>query len=281
MAARGVSVLKFVGTVSLGVLTVRTLLASLAMCLLVSPPPRAAHHAVVTTRQQPASPTRSSARSCPAPQTRDTNGTRTQGLSYTLSSLTIPALLTLPSASTAARAFDALTITAARQVRSLAALSSSAFALAYFLSPRPLRHPYLLYASGLVLTSQLVASDLIVPYLLVLGPGRAGTPSAAAASAAAGKQKEKDRRAAARARMEASYEVLGSASDAHSEGSAEEVEAEERDVNGEEVRADVEVFLKKQIARSALVGLGFLLSVVGIWGDGVAPVYGQAVVIEL
>jgi len=89
--------------------------------------------------------------------------------------------------------------------------------------------------------------------------------------------------------MEASYEVLGSGgSDAHSEGSnGDEVEAEEREattvdnVNGEEVRADVEAFLKKQIVRSALTGLGFLLSVVGIWGDGVTPVYGQTVVVEI
>ncbi|KAK4040221.1 hypothetical protein C8A01DRAFT_46381 [Parachaetomium inaequale] len=228
MAARGVSVLKFVGTVSLGVLT---------------------------------------------------------GLSYTLSSLTIPALLTLPSAGTAARAFDALTSTAARHLRSLAAVSSSAFVLAYFLSPRPLRHPYLLYASALVLGSQAAASDLLAPYLLALGPAR---PASASAATAAGKdkQKEKEKRAAAsRARMEASYEVLGAGgSDAHSEGSTgEEMEVEEQaaDVNGEEVRTEVEVFLKKQIVRSALAGLGFALSVVGIWGDGVAPVYGQAVIIEV
>jgi autophagy-related protein 33 len=82
--------------------------------------------------------------------------------------------------------------------------------------------------------------------------------------------------------MEASYEVLGTGgSDAHSEASnGEEAEGEDRDVNGEEVRANVEAFLKKQIVRSALSGLAFFLSVVGIWGDGVSPVYGQAVVVE-
>ena len=149
------------------------------------------------------------------------------------------------------------------------------------LSPRPLRHPYLLYASTLIVASQLAASDLLAPYLLSLGPAPpAGSPRSAAASRE--KQKEREKRAAAaRARMEASYEVLGTGSDAHSEASnGEEVEPEERDVNGEEVRADVEVFLKKQIVRSTLTGLGFLLSIVGIWGDGVSPVYGQAVVVE-
>jgi autophagy-related protein 33 len=231
MAARGVSVLKFVGTVSLGVLT---------------------------------------------------------GLSYTLSSLTIPALLTLHSAGTASRVFDALTTSATRHLSSLTTLSSSAFALAYFLSPRPLRHPYLLYASTLVLASQLAASDFIAPYLLNLGPARSKPSPSVIAAANRYKQREREKRAAAaQARMEASYEVLGSGgSDAHSEGSnGEEVEAEERreegSVNGEEVRADVEAFLKKQIVRSALAGLGFLLSVVGIWGDGVTPVYGQTVVVEL
>lgn len=86
--------------------------------------------------------------------------------------------------------------------------------------------------------------------------------------------------------MEASYEVLGTppsagSSDAHSEGSGgEELEAGE-DVNGEEVRAEVEGFLKKQVVRGAVTGVAFLLSVVGIWGDGVPAVYGQAVIIEV
>lgn len=155
--------------------------------------------------------------------------------------------------------------------------------LAYIFSPRPLRHPYLLYASALVLGSQLAATDLLVPYLLALGPARPVSPSAAAAAAAQRRQKEKRQRereqraAAARARMEASYEVLGGF-DAHSEGSAEELE-EEADVNGEQVRAQVEVFLQRQVVRGALAGLGFFLSVVGIWGDGiVAPVYGQVII---
>jgi len=84
--------------------------------------------------------------------------------------------------------------------------------------------------------------------------------------------------------MEASYEVLGS--DAHSEGagsaSGEDLDViEEEQVNGEEVRAKVEVFLKKQVIQSAVTGLGFLLAVVGIWGDGVAPAYGQGIIIEV
>jgi autophagy-related protein 33 len=68
--------------------------------------------------------------------------------------------------------------------------------------------------------------------------------------------------------MEASYEVLG---DSHSEPASEE---DIDDVNGEEVRAEVETLARSYIARTALSSLGFVMAVVGIWGDG-AP---QAVV---
>jgi len=221
MAARGVSLLKFVGTVSLGLLT---------------------------------------------------------GLSYTLSTLTIPALLTLPSADTAAQAFDALSTTAKRHIRTLSVVSGGSFALAFLLSPRYYRHPYLLYTSLLVFGSRLVVSDLVAPYLR-LGPP-ASTPSSASAAAAARRNAAQQRAAATRARMEASYEVLGS--DAHSEGagsaSGEELDVIEEDqVNGEEVRVKVEGFLKKQVVQSAISGVVFLLAVVGIWGDGAAPA--QAVVV--
>ncbi|KAM7203841.1 hypothetical protein V8F20_003847 [Naviculisporaceae sp. PSN 640] len=231
MATRGVSVLKFVGTVSLGVLT---------------------------------------------------------GLSYTLSNLTIPTLLTLPSAEAASKAFDSLTTSAKKQVQLLGAVSGSAFALAFLLSPRNFRHPYLLYTSLLVVGSRFITSDRFAPYLN-LGP--ATTSSGAAAAAAKEKEKEKNRKLAkeraARRRMEASYEVLG---DVHSEGTsdgaeeelleAEAAAVEAGGVNGEEVREKVAAFLKKQVVHTVVSGVGFALAVVGIWGDGVVPVYGQTVVIK-
>ncbi|KAK3324362.1 hypothetical protein B0T19DRAFT_428431 [Cercophora scortea] len=215
MAARGVSLLKFVGTVSLGLLT---------------------------------------------------------GLSYTLSTLTIPTLLALPSASAAAKAFESLATTAKKHLQVLTYVSGSAFALAYLLSPRYFRHPYLLYTSLLVFGSRLATNDVVAPYLS-LGPAPSQSSSTSSSSlAAATARKQKKEHAAARARMEASYEVLGS--DVHSEGtgsaSGEEPEVEEEQINGEEVRVKVEAFLKKQIAQSTVAGLGFLLAVVGIWGDGVA-----------
>ena len=65
--------------------------------------------------------------------------------------------------------------------------------------------------------------------------------------------------------MEASYEVLG---DSHSEGTSASDEGEEADVNGEELRSAMEGFRLSQSVRLALTGVGFAMSLVGIWGDG-------------
>lgn len=79
--------------------------------------------------------------------------------------------------------------------------------------------------------------------------------------------------------MEASYEVLG---DSHSEegaGSASGEELEE-DYNGEEVRSEVEFFVRNQLVQTAMAGIGFMMAVIGIWGDGALGV-SETLVIEL
>ena len=87
--------------------------------------------------------------------------------------------------------------------------------------------------------------------------------------------------------MEASYDILG---DVHSEGgSAASVSGEEPDddaaaaaaaaqLNGEDVRGDVEEFAKATVVRTTLSSVAFFMAIVGIWGDGVAPIYSEAVV---
>jgi autophagy-related protein 33 len=62
--------------------------------------------------------------------------------------------------------------------------------------------------------------------------------------------------------MEASYEVLG---DMHSEPASEE---DIDDINGEEVRAEVESLARGYFARTSLAALGFAMALVGLWGDG-------------
>ena len=61
--------------------------------------------------------------------------------------------------------------------------------------------------------------------------------------------------------MDASYEVLGHDSNSEGTMSGEELEEE---VNGEEVRQQMEAFKMSQFIRTAVAGLGFAMSVVGI-----------------
>lgn len=131
-------------------------------------------------------------------------------------------------------------------MRIWAGISTSSFLLAYALSPRGARHPYLLW------TSLLVAGSGVTD--VVLRRQRVKT------IAAARQQRKRDKNG----KMEASYEVLG---DSHSEGTSASDEAEE-DVNGEEVRNAMEGFKLSQSARTAITGVAFAMSLVGLWGDG-------------
>ncbi|GKT40040.1 autophagy-related protein 33 [Colletotrichum spaethianum] len=228
MASKGVSLLKFVGTVSLGLLT---------------------------------------------------------GLSYSLTTVTVPSILSLPSASDALRAFKNLYPGATARLRILTGVSATSFLLAFFLSPRAFRHPYLVYSSVLCLTSGL--AEQITPYIL---KSSGSSKESIAARRQASREREEARKAARlarqEARMEASYEVLG---DAHSDGAgsasgddaaaAAAAEEEEEALNGEEVRSEVEGFRKTQLVQSAVASFGFLLSVIGIWGDGAIQVFQRETVI--
>lgn len=82
--------------------------------------------------------------------------------------------------------------------------------------------------------------------------------------------------------MESSYEVLGessigggSSAGSHHNSSGDEQEQDreaEEEINGEEVRAEVDAFVKNQMVQTAIAGLGFMMAVVGIWGDGTLSV---------
>ncbi|RGP70562.1 autophagy-related 33 [Fusarium sporotrichioides] len=164
------------------------------------------------------------------------------GVSYSISSLALPALLRLPSSASASHGLSTLTAALKTPVLALTSLASAPFLISFFLAPRSSRHPYLLY------TALLATLSSVAPILI---PTPA--PRRAAASAP---------RKSSRAKMEASYEVLG---DAHSEPASDE---DIEDINGEEVRAEVEGLTRSYLARMAISALGFAMAVVGIWGDG-------------
>ncbi|PQE04645.1 autophagy-related 33 protein [Rutstroemia sp. NJR-2017a BBW] len=168
------------------------------------------------------------------------------GISYTLSSLTIPALLTLPSATVASRSYHSLTTLTTNHIRSLTGISSFAFLLAFYLSPRGQKHPYLLWTSLFAASSSFV--DQLVPLI-----SKASPPPRRVAK----KSRQSKRQ------MDASYEVVG---DSNSSSADEEGGS----FNGEEVRGEMEGEMMRQVVRTVVAGLGFAMSVVGIWGDGVA-----------
>ncbi|KAM4059063.1 hypothetical protein HRG_008067 [Hirsutella rhossiliensis] len=165
------------------------------------------------------------------------------GVSYTVSTLTLPSLLQLSSSVSASQAVTSLRNSLKTPIYALTALASAPLFLSFVLSPRSARHPYLVY------TSLLAVLSTAAPRLLPSPGPRAATKPAA-------------KKASARGRMEASYEVLG---DVHSEAASEE---EIDDMNGEEVRVEVESLARGYVVRTGLAALGFAMAVVGIWGDG-------------
>ncbi len=68
--------------------------------------------------------------------------------------------------------------------------------------------------------------------------------------------------------MEASYEVLSDSHTEESTGSGSSEDALEEEINGEEVRSEVEFFVRNQLVQTAVAGLGLAIAVLGIWGDG-------------
>ncbi|RGP64577.1 autophagy-related 33 [Fusarium longipes] len=164
------------------------------------------------------------------------------GVSYSISSLALPALLRLPSSASASHGLSNLNAALKTPLLALTSLASAPFLISFVLAPRSSRHPYLLY------TALLATLSSVAPILIPTPAPRRVASSAP--------------RKSSRAKMEASYEVLG---DAHSEPASDE---DVEDINGEEVRAEVEGLTRNYLARTAISALGFAMAVVGIWGDG-------------
>ena len=76
-----------------------------------------------------------------------------KGVSYTLSTQSLPSLLTLPSAKPAAYTLSQTARLATIHIRTLSTISTVSLALAFYLSPPRVRHPYLLWTSLLAASS--------------------------------------------------------------------------------------------------------------------------------
>ncbi|TKA34407.1 hypothetical protein B0A54_15239 [Friedmanniomyces endolithicus] len=135
------------------------------------------------------------------------------GVSYTLSTLALPSLLTLPSAKPAAYTLRQTARLATLHITALSALSTLSLGLAFALSPKRIRHPYLLWTAGIAAGSGGMS--------FVMGDGF-------------GKGDEG---------------VVG-------------------EVNGEEVERRARELQWGEVLRMGVSGVGFVMGVVGIWGDG-------------
>jgi autophagy-related protein 33 len=176
------------------------------------------------------------------------------GVSYTVSSITVPSLLKLESSSSASHALADLTTSLKLPLLTLSSLGSVPFLVAYALSSRSSRHPYLFY------TSFLAALSVIVPDLLV-PPTIRQRPAAVAKKPAAPKPRA----------LDASYEVLG---DIKTEAAftEEEEEEEEEVVNGDHVKMEFDDTARNFLTRTGFAMAGFAIAVVGIWGERVPKV---------
>lgn len=156
----------------------------------------------------------------------------------------MPALLSLSSANNASAAFTQLNRTVG-VIRTLSGISAATFLAAYIFAPDNYRHPYLIWSTLFVTAGGFF--DLLV------GPS---------SPAAVVEKKPKDVKG--KKHMEASYELLG---DTISESGLSDDVSEEA-VNGEELRSAMVGFGRTEKIRYAISSVGFVLSLVGLWGDG-------------
>jgi len=131
-----------------------------------------------------------------------------------LSTQSLPSLLTLPSAKPAAYTLRQTARLATLHIRTLSAISTLSLALAFYLSPPRVRHPYLLWTS-------LVAASSGAMNLLM------------------------DKSMTERV-----------------------VKDEVGEVNGEQVEKKAREQQWIEFVRMGVSGAGFVMGVVGIWGDG-------------
>lgn len=222
------------------------------------------------------------------------------GVSYTLSAIAIPALLTLPSAQTAQHTLLRLRSVGFMQLRALSAVSAGALLLAYGLSPAHGRHPYLLWTALTVALS--AGSDAWLSYGARWVP--ASSPAAARSflhqhslhrtspppppppppsslsspwssssspSSSSSSPQPQQQQASQSAQ---SQQQPGGVFGAHDQEQARHkdddaaVAAAATEPNGEEVLKEIQRTQTAQAVRGGVAGLGFLMSIVGIWGDG-------------
>lgn len=184
-----------------------------------------------------------------------------------MSDVILPFLESSPTATTTdAASIRELISKSTTRLTALAGLSGTAFSFAFVLSPSGYRHPYLFYTSIFCLGAHF--TEYATEY--VYGKPES-VPTTASQRRAAQVQARKDKAAAKR--MMASYDVLDDSRSEEGTASGEELSDDEVVVGGaggdeeQELRAQSDFIKKTMHLRTAVAGVGFIMAVIGIWGD--------------
>ncbi|EEP79424.1 predicted protein [Uncinocarpus reesii 1704] len=214
------------------------------------------------------------------------------GLSYSVSTVTIPALQLLPTANDAAQVLRDVQLRTRRRVLTLSNITAVSLLAAFTLSSPRRKHPYLVWTSLVALLGgtglefwfirDALSSNCLCPAsfcgsvsALLLHPDLAHFSFGSFIAAHLGCsriQVQNDRR-----REEEESNGNGSEIEIVEESEAvptpttreQSATPEPADMNGESVRADMEKERKIQKIRAWVVGVAFSMGVVGIWGDGI------------
>ncbi|WEW56395.1 hypothetical protein PRK78_001838 [Emydomyces testavorans] len=218
------------------------------------------------------------------------------GLSYSTYAISIPSLQLLPTANSAAQPLKEIQLRTRRRVLTLSNLTIISFITAFTLSSPRRRHPYLIWTSltaliaGLGLECWFNRKDVSWGYpcmaSLCCGRSSASSPSSSWSPCTLDcsswiathlgyrrNQNQTDRRQEEEESNGngSEIEILeeAEAMPTPTTGDQSVAPAEPAvDVNGESVKEDMERERRLQKMRTWILGVGFSMGVVGIWGDG-------------
>lgn len=208
-------------------------------------------------------------------------------MSYTTSNITIPALQSLPNASAAASALKEVQLRTRKHVLTLAHVTAFSLATAFTLSSPRRKHPYLIW-TGIVTLIGGTGIDCwfnglpSLNFMTTICGGFRGVSCSGfgfgTGSSVSGRLNNNNNNKTTEAKTDedessangSEIEIVENAdteSSAHAATPPSTVTPDESDINGESVKREMEQERKVQRIRSWILGLGFSMGVVGIWGD--------------
>lgn len=192
-----------------------------------------------------------------------------QGLSYSTSALTIPALKVLSNAADASRGLEYIQHRSTKQVSNLTNITAFSFILAYVLSSPRRKHPYLIWTSLMTLFG---GSGLDL-YFKRTGGVSLCTPVLAIKSWFTSRLLASSRNVSVGSNDD---DMVGNGSEImivenedaqSSSASAPGEETKQDEVNGESVSTRFGSECRFYKIRTSLLAIAFTMTVVGIWGD--------------